>query len=333
LYPLKFGMACLVTGASGFLGGRVAQMLHERGEEVVILARQDSNLSHLASLPLRVIRGGLSNHAALREAVADAITIFHCAACSTDWAPKLTYQEANVAGTQNLLNAALATPGCKRFLHVSTTDIYGYPQIPCDEEHPPVNTGLPYNQTKILGEAAVWRAFEEHGLPVTVVRPATIYGPRGKDFTREVAMLLRQGVMAHIDAGTVRGGFTYVDSVAEAMIDAAESAHTVGQAYNISGGTGTTWKQYATLFAEQLGVKPPWINLPFSVAMSLARTMETVYGSLRVRSRPLLTRHAVYLLARDQEFPIDKATKDFGYSPRISIEEGIARSVAWLREM
>ncbi|MGC2404425.1 MAG: NAD-dependent epimerase/dehydratase family protein [Acidobacteriaceae bacterium] len=325
-------MACLVTGASGFLGGRVAQMLHERGEELVILARANSDLSHLASLPKRTVRGDLSNQAALQEAVAGVKTIFHCAACSTDWAPKRTYQEANVGGTQNLLDAARAAPGLKRFLHVSTTDIYGYPHTPCDEEHLPVDAGLPYNQSKILGEAAVWRSYREHGLPVTVVRPATIYGPRGKDFTREVATLLRQGVMAYIDAGAAPGGFVYVDTVAEGMLDAAESAHTLGQAYNISGGTGATWKQYATLFAEQLAVKPPWINLPFSAAMTLARTMETAYGFLGVRSRPLLTRHAVYLLARDQEFPIEKASRAFGYAPRISLEEGIRRSVAWLRE-
>lgn len=325
-------MACLVTGASGFLGGRVAQMLHERGEEVVILARASSNLSHLGSVPLRTVRGDLSNSAALREAVGQVTTIFHCAACSTDWAPKHTYQEANVAGTQNLIAAAREAPRLRRFLHVSTTDIYGYPQRPCNEEHPPVDAGLPYNQTKILAEAAVWSAYREHGLPVTVVRPATIYGPRGKDFTVEVATLLRQRVMATIDAGTAQGGFTYVDSVAEAMLDAAASPHTVGQAYNIAGGTGATWKQYATLFAEQLGVKPPWINLPLSAAMTVARTMETAYGCLGLRSRPLLTRHAVYLLARSQEFPIEKAASTFGYSPKISLEEGIRRSVSWLRE-
>lgn len=325
-------MACLVTGASGFLGGRVAQMLHQRGEEVVILARATSDLGHLKSIPLRVVRGDLSDIAALRESARHVTTIFHCAACSTDWAPMHTYQEANVMGTQNLLTAAQDAPRLNRFLHVSTTDIYGYPEIPCTEEHLSVNAGLPYNQTKGLAEAAVWRAYQQHGLPVTIVRPATIYGPRGKDFTREIAMLLRQRLMAYIGGGSAPGGFTYVDSVVEAMFDAAGSPQTVGQAYNISGGTGASWKQYATLFAEQLGVKPPWIDLPFNAAMTLARTFEAAHRLLRLRGRPLLTRHAVYLLARNQEFPIAKAVTAFGYSPKVSIEEGIRRSVTWLRD-
>ena len=307
-------------------------MLHERGEEVVILARTTSNLSHLSSIPVRVVRGDLSNIAALRESVQQVTTIFHCAACSTDWAPRHTYLEANVVGTQNLIAAAQQAPRLNRFVHVSTTDIYGYPQIPCTEEHSFVDAGLPYNQTKGLGEAAVWKAYQDHGIPITIVRPATIYGPRGKDFTQEIAMLLRQRLMAYIDAGTAPGGFTYVDSVVQAMLDAAASAHTIGQAYNISGGTAATWEQYATLFAEQLGVKPPWISLPFSAAMTLARILETAHGCLRLRGRPLLTRHAVYLLARNQEFPIGKAKSDFGYSPEISLEEGIRRSVAWLKD-
>jgi nucleoside-diphosphate-sugar epimerase len=323
-------MASLVTGASGFLGGRVAQMLHERGEEVLILARPQSDLRHLASLPIRVIQGDLSDHGALQEAVGEARIIYHCAACSTDWAPRSRYQEANVTGTGNLLAASLRAPRLQRFLHVSTTDIYGYPKQPCTEEHPAVDAGLPYNQTKILAEAAVWKAHRETGLPVTVVRPATIFGPRGKDFTVEIATLLRQRVMAYIDGGAGAGGFIYVDDVVEAMVRAAASPVSIGEAYNVSGGTGTTWKEYVTLFARQLGVRPPWINLPFGAAMAVARSMERIWGTLRLESRPLLTRHAVYLLARNQEFPIGKAERAFGFRPAVPVEEGIRRSVSWL---
>jgi nucleoside-diphosphate-sugar epimerase len=322
-------MASLVTGASGFLGGRVVQLLVERGEEVAILSRANSDLRHLASLPLRVVRGDLSDPAALRDAVAGTAVVYHCAACSTDWAPRRTYEEANIQGTQNLLAAASESSSLRRFLHVSTTDIYGYPLTPCGEDQPAVDAGLPYNQTKILGEAAVWRAYRERGLPVTVVRPATIYGPRGKDFTQEIATLLRQRTMAYIDHGAVPGGFTYVDTVAEAMMAAAIHPNTVAQAYNISGGTGASWKEYVTLFAQQLGAPAPWIDLSFGTAMGLARAMEWGWGGMRLRARPLLTRHAVYLLARNQEFPIQKAIDGFGYSPKISLEEGIRRSVEW----
>src|SRR5882762_8018947 len=123
-------MPSLVTGASGFLGGRLAQMLHQQGEEVIILARPTSDLQHLATTPARIIRGDLSDREALREAVRDVTHIFHCAACSTDWAPQQTYIAANILGTQNLLAAAQNAEKLQRFIHVSTTDIYGYPETP-----------------------------------------------------------------------------------------------------------------------------------------------------------------------------------------------------------
>ena len=148
------------------------------------------------------------------------------------------------------------------------------------------DSGLPYNQTKGKAEAVVWKAHQESGIPITIIRPATIYGPRGKDVTEKIATMLRQRLMLSIDSGTAPGGFTYVDSVVQAMLDAAASPHTIGQAYNITGDTGATWEQYATLFARRLGVKPPWIDLSFTAAMALARLFETVYGDSLLVAAP-----------------------------------------------
>jgi nucleoside-diphosphate-sugar epimerase len=308
-------------------------MLAERGDNVRVLARASSDLRHLSHLQLQIARGDLSDHAALAEAVRGVRVIYHCAACSTDWAPLATYFQANVAGTQNLLDAALRAGIVERFLHVSTTDVYGYPPIPCDETVPMRAAGLPYNRTKIQGEEAVWQAHREHGLPVTVVRPATIFGPRSKDFVAEVAKLLRQRWMLLIDGGRAPGGFSYVDNVAQAMIDAAASPVTLGRAYNICDETGTTWREYIDALADALKYRQPWLSLPFPVAMAVGRTMETPYGWLKVSNRPLLTRHAAYLLGRSQEFPAARARADFGFVPRVPFAEGIARSAAWLRAL
>jgi nucleoside-diphosphate-sugar epimerase len=321
----------LVTGASGFLGGRLVQMLAERGEQVRVLVRGSSNLRHLSHLQIHLVHGDLGDAAALAEAMRGVRLIYHCAACSTDWAPKATYVAANVAGTQNVLNAAVRAETVERFLHVSTTDVYGYPRVPCDERAPTRDVGLPYNRTKIQGEEAVWRAHREQGLPVTVVRPATIYGPRGKDFVVEIVKMLRQRMMMLMDGGRARGGFTYVDNVAQAMMDAATHPGTLGHAYNISDGTGITWGEYTYALADALGYKRPWLTLPFPVAMALGRTMEIPHGLLRLPGRPMLTRHAVHLLGQDQEFPATRAQEDFGFAPRVSFAEGVERSAAWVR--
>lgn len=322
-------MAVFVTGASGFLGGRLTRMLHDRGEEIVIFTREHSDLRHLEGVPYRRIIGNLADLQVIKRGLSDVTHIFHCAACSTDWAAPATYVEANVAGTTSLLAVASSAPRLIRFVHVSTTDVYGYPEQPCAEDGTLIDAGLPYNQTKRLAELAVWKAFEQDGLPVTILRPATIYGPRGKDFTEEIGLMLRQRLMATIDGGRAPGGFTYVDNVVDAMLLAAHNPRAIGQAYNLSDGTGTTWQTYLELYAAELGVSRPWINLSFRQAMGLATFFQAFHQALRLGGRPLLTRHAVYLLGRTQEFPIQKVIDHLGFKPAVSIEQGIERSAQW----
>ncbi|HUZ95422.1 MAG TPA: NAD-dependent epimerase/dehydratase family protein [Edaphobacter sp.] len=329
-------MSVLVTGASGFLGGRLAEMLMSEGEQVTVLARSTSDLRHLSGFApprLRIVRGDLTDDESLLDAVRGVTHIFHCAAASTDWAPMDVYLDSNVRGTERLLDAALKASQLQRFVHVSTTDVYGYPDTPCTETGEVRDVGLPYNRTKIQGEHAVWRGSRE-GLPVTVVRPATIYGPRGKAFVTDIAELLRHRQMAHINGGRATGGFLYVDNAAAAMIAAAQSTVAEGQAYNLSDGTGATWNTYVAALAEGLGCRPPWIDLPYGLAMAIAGAMEAPYRWVKaLPGRPMLTRHAVFLLARDQEFPSDKARADFSFVSRVSFEEGIARSVAWVKSL
>jgi nucleoside-diphosphate-sugar epimerase len=276
-----------------------------------------------------MIRGSLSDVESLAVAVRGVTHIYHCAACSTDWAPWRTYYEANVTGVRNLLAAAIAAGGVQRFLHVSTTDVYGYPRHPGDESGPLRDAGLPYNQTKCQGEKLV-REASAAGLPVTIIRPATIYGPRGKAFTTDIAQLIRQGLMAVLDGGRSPGGFCYVDNAAEALIAAAHAEEAVGRAYNIADGTGATWRTYVDALADGLGQRRPWIDIPSAMAFPMACAMEASHQYLHIPGRPLLTRHGVRLLSRNQEFPCERARRDFGFRPEVSFAEGMARTIAWL---
>jgi nucleoside-diphosphate-sugar epimerase len=328
-------VAVLVTGASGFLGGRLAQLLAESGSETVVVARPSASLKHLDGVPVRIVRSAPSDRVALTAALRGITHVFHCAGRSTDWASWADYYEGNVTYAESLLAAARESGGVERFLHVSTTDVYGYPRVPARESEPMRDAGLPYNRTKILGEQAVWRAHREWGLPVTIVRPASIYGPRGTAFGSDIAALLRDGWMAVVDGGRVPGGFTYVDNVAKAMIAAAFSPAAVGQAYNLSDGTGVSWRQYVNGLADGLGYRRPRIDLPFPVAIAAAGAMELPFRQFGLwrglRGRPLLTRHAVYILARSQEVPIDKARRELGFTPEVGFGEGLARTIDWLR--
>jgi nucleoside-diphosphate-sugar epimerase len=322
----------LVTGASGFLGGRLAQVLRAQGAPVRIILRQDRLPNHLADLGIEVVKCGLEDNSGLREAVRDVSRIFHCAGCSTDWAPWQTYFSTNVTGVKNLLEAARSERTLRRFVHVSTADVYGYPEIPCTEDQPPKDVGLPYNRTKVMGEKLVWDAGLA-GMPITIFRPASIYGPRSKDFVAEVAKLLKQGSMMYVSHGTSMGGFVFVDDVVDALLGASESERAVGQAYNIAPERDSSWKEYCDAMAGALKEKRPWLSLPFSVAYGLGRASELAYSTLGISTRPLITRHAVRLVGQDQNFPVAKAKRDFGFRQAVDLTEGISRSVGWLRSL
>ena len=322
-------MTVLVTGASGFLGGALTRALVEEGEDVRVLARTTSDLRHLADLPIDVARGDLEDRASLGRAVDGARIVYHCAGLATDWAPWESFYRTNVTGVRNLLEAVQDVGELERFLHISTSDVYGYPRQACHESHPITPINLPYARSKSLGEMAVWEWQSSTGLPVTVIRPVSIYGPRSKDFVTEVAQLLLKRQMVLLDGGDCRAGLLYVDNAAEGIIQAAESPHTVGEAYNLRDDTDETWGRYTEALAEGLGAGLPWIRLSGRVALGLAAASEAVYRTLGIKSRPLLTRHAVYVFIRDQGYSIEKAQRDFGFRSRVSFSEGVKRSVEW----
>jgi nucleoside-diphosphate-sugar epimerase len=189
---------------------------------------------------------------------------------------------------------------------------------------------LPYNKSKGLGEKAVWDCYKESRLPITVIRPVTLYGPRSKDIVAEVVRLLKKKQMVLINRGQSHAGLLYIDNAVEGIIQAAASTNTIGKAYNLRDESNETWRQYVEALADGLNTAYPSINLSPGLALGLARILEILYSALHIPSRPLLTRHAVYIIFRDQGYSIEKAQRDFGYCSRITFTEGIERTISWI---
>jgi nucleoside-diphosphate-sugar epimerase len=237
-----------------------------------------------------------------------------------------------VAGVRNLVEMALEA-AAKKFVHVSTTDVYGHPDYPADETAPYCLRGWHYGDTKIEGEQVVWAYHRQHGLPVTVVRPVNIYGPRSTSFVLEIVELLQSGSMVHIGSGRKPGGLTYVTNVVDLMLRAADSERSVGQAYNACDGSDVTWRQYVDRLAEIVEVPSPRIVIPHRLAYLTGWAMEKVYGALRIEARPLLTRMTAEIFGTDQGFPIDKARRELGYEPEVDLDQGMRRVKVWLRQI
>ena len=321
----------LVTGASGFLGSYLVEALVARGEMVRGLVRSSSKVAHLQNLGVELAYGDLNDVQSLRTAIQGIERVYHCAAVVADWGTRESFYTANVTGVGNILEAALAA-GVSKFIHVSTSDVYGHPDYPAEESTPYRRRGWYYGDTKIEGEQLVWSYYRQRGLPITVIRPASIYGPRSISLVLEIVEQLKNGSMVYIGNGNKCAGLTYVTNVVDLLIRAADSKNSIGQAYNATDGSDITWRQYISRLAEILGTNSPRVAIPYRLAYLLGWTMEKIYGALRSESLPLLTRMAAELFGTNQGFPIDKARQELGYEPKVGFEEGMQQVKIWLRQ-
>lgn len=323
-------MRNLVTGATGFLGSHLAEALLARGEYVRALVRPGSDTRLLEQWGLDLVVGSLGDCASLVEATTGIERVYHCAALAADWGEWAAFESANVDGVRNLLEASLHNDIVK-FIHVSTTDVYGHPGRRADEQCPYRLRGWPYGDSKVRGEQLVWDYHRRHALPVTVIRPPSIYGPRSATFVGEIIDLLQRGLMPHIGPGEKPAGLAYVANVVDLMLLAAEADDSTGEAYNAGDGSMVSWRTYVNRLADLIGAARPRITIPHAVAYSLGWAMEKSYGLMGIRHRPLLTRMAVELFGTAQDFPVDKARDTLGYRPRVDFQCGMQKVDDWLQ--
>jgi nucleoside-diphosphate-sugar epimerase len=256
--------------------------------------------------------------------------VFHCAAVVSDWGDPTTFHEVNVTGTNVVLDAALGA-GVKKFVHVSTTDVYGHPGHSVSEDTPFRYRGWPYGDTKIDAEKLV-SEYAERGLPTTVIRPATVFGPRAAIVT-EIVKLLQQGEMVFIGTGDTNAGLCQVENLIAALLLAGRVETAAGRAYNIEDGLTVTWKEFTNRLAAMLGLKPVRAKIPYRLAYFTGWVLES-WGAVRKQSsRPLVTRMSVELLGTPQSFSHERARRELGWAPTIGFEDGMSRVQQWLRSI
>lgn len=326
---------CLVTGASGFIGGCLAKRLVDEGFSVRCLIRASSDTSLLDQLNVQIAVGDLRSASSLARAVDGCDYVFHCGALVSDWATTDEIAAINVAGTRNLLEAAIAAR-VRRFIHVSSTDVYGHPDgTAIDESHTATRFANWYAQTKRDGEAEVRRAQATHGLAAVILRPATVYGPGSKEVIGEIARAIRGRHMVLIDRGRAIAGLCYVENLVDAALLALRDETAPGHTFNVSDGLSITWKELTDGLAAGLDCPQVRWSLPYRLAHSVGFLLEHGYRVLRrttgLSMAPLLSRQAVQVLGKSQDFSSHKLQEMLGWQPRVDYETGLEATVAWLR--
>jgi dTDP-glucose 4,6-dehydratase len=308
----------VVTGAGGFIGSHLVEQLLELGCDVTAFVRYNSrndpgvlDLIGEKKSRLRLVPGEIRELETVRRLVKDADVVFHLAALvgiPYSYVHSNEVVEVNTIGTLNVLTAA-KDAGVKRVVVTSTSEVYGTAlKVPIAEDHPK-QPQSPYSASKIAADAVALSFHRSFDLPVAIVRPFNTYGPRQSD-RAIIPTIISQALTkreVHLGNTAPTRDFTFVTDTAAGILRAAECDTAVGQEINLGSGHEISIGDLADRIAAIVGAD-----------VKLARREERV--------RPAASE--VMRLLSDNS----KAKRLLGWQPRVSLDEGLTRTVAWVRE-
>jgi len=320
-----------ITGGTGLVGSHAVEEALHRGHRVRALVRDTSDTRWLDRREVERVKGDMTDAEALRRGVAGADWVLNCAAKVGDWGTLDEFRALNVDAFGLLLDAA-AGADVERFVHVSSLGVYeARDHHGTDEQTPPAADSLDaYTRSKTEAEALALRYHQERGLPVAIVRPGFIYGPRDRTVLPKLLRALRAGRFAYFGSGDQVLNCIYVKNLVHGILLAAEVPAAVGQVFNLTDGGRVTKRQFIGRVAELAGLRPPRRRIPLWLAWRLAVRMEW-WAKLRKSPEPPLVNKARYkFLGLNLDYSIAKARRELGYQPPFTTEEGLVASMAEL---
>ncbi|WP_027015206.1 NAD-dependent epimerase/dehydratase family protein [Comamonas composti] len=329
-------MTVLVTGATGGLGRNAVEFLQGRGRNVRATGRDGSVGKTLAAGGAEFVALDLAraSRSAFESLVDGVQAVWHCAALSSPWGRAQDFLAANVKATQGLAQAAVAR-GVERFVHVSTPSLYfDYShRRDIDEDFRPAHYVNHYARTKAEAEQVIRDlALRDGGTRFVMLRPRGIFGPHDRVLFPRVLRLVRErgGRLPMPRAGQACIDLTYVTNVVHAMDLAGRADVASGSVFNITNGEPTSLGHVLGAVLGPLGLDFRLVAVPYPAVDMAARAAET-WARMSGRE-PTLTRYAAGMLNYDMTLNIARARQQLGYEPVVSLADGLAATVEWIRE-
>ncbi|MEI8185954.1 MAG: NAD-dependent epimerase/dehydratase family protein [Chlorobiaceae bacterium] len=319
----------LVTGASGFIGSHLVKRCIEKGYSVKALVRKgNASIAGLKREGVDVVEGDIRQIEAVNSAVKDSDLVFHSAALTSDWGSLKDFRDINIGGTRNICEAVLQNK-VKRLVHVSTFESFDHSRLErVDEKTPYSCRNQSYPDTKIKGNEVVWE-YVAQGMQASIVYPVWVYGPGDRTLFPLLADGIRRRQFFYWSHHAPMS-MVYIDNLLDLLMLAAEHPGAVGEDFLAYDGEPITFDAVCERIASAIHSPPPSLYLPYNFVYILAGMMELLYRMIRSSKRPLLTRQAVTLLASHAVPDASKARRFLGWSPGVSQNEGISRTLKWL---
>ena len=318
----------LVTGAYGLLGSHAVRELIRNGYHVRAFGRDEGKLRKLAaeyeSSQIEVFCGDFCNAAEIEKACDGIDYVVHCGALLKGWGRRSEYIRTNVDGTKNVLDAC-EKHNVKRLVHTSSPSAHALKNnLNITEEDQNKNNRLNYYiESKLMAEELV---SGQDRVPYSMIRPRGITGIGDKNMLPVLINVNRQIGIPLFQKGKVLVDLVCAENAALALRLCMEKEEALGQAYNITNGEPKPVTELAEEMFTALGTKARYIRLPFMPVYAAAGILETVWKLLRIYDKaPPLTRMNVCTLGRSQIFSIEKARKELGYEPKVSLSEMIRK--------
>ena len=324
-------MKVLLTGGSGFLGSYVAEQLAAEGHSVRALVRPRSDKRVLEKLPgVEFAAGAIEDRSSLTSAVEGVDAVVHVAGIVKARKPA-DFFAVNAQGTRNLLDAVLARGGLRRFVYVSSLaavgpSLDGTP-VADDAEPRPVTH---YGRSKLEAERMVLAAGGQ--LPVTVIRPPVIYGPRDRE-TLAFFTSVRNGVLPMTGDGLNTLSVIYVADCAAAIVRAVTAADAPsGRTYFVEDGAVYVWREALADIEAALGRRAfVRVGMPLGV-VRVAAAATQLWGALTNTAQMLTLDKVNELTQPHWVCSGEGARRDLGWTAKVQWQQGVQESVKWYRE-